>query len=429
MSEEKTPVVEETSAEIVEEPQEDGEGTVVDEKVIDICGDGSILKEILKEGEGDATPPAGAKVSVHYTGTLLDGSKFDSSRDRGQLFEFDLGMGRVIKGWDEGVATMKLGERAMFTIASDKAYGPSGSPPKIPPSATLKFDIELFKFNEYTDVSDGGDGTVQKKVLTKAPANNYQTPKDMAAVKVLYKIFTDAQTIVDQSQGEPASLFIDSGEQIVGLDKAIKSMRVGEKALFKVACELAYGAEGDATLGVPAAVDVKIEVTLVDLENPKATWSMTAEEKIQTGTGFKDAGNIFFKKADYGRAIRRYDSAIEAIGNTEEFQPEEVVSANKVLVSCHLNKSQCKLKESLFTAAIEDASQALEIDSNSVKALYRRASANNSMGNWKEAREDLAHALSIEPDNKGCTSLMKKVKGAEKKYNDKQKKLYSKMFQ
>ena len=99
---------------------------------ITIEKDGGILKEILVEGSGSDTPWAGDKVFVHYVGTLTDGSKFDSSRDRGDKFSFNLGKSEVIKGWDQGVATMKIGEKAMFTIKADYGYGSAGSPPKIP---------------------------------------------------------------------------------------------------------------------------------------------------------------------------------------------------------------------------------------------------------------------------------------------------------
>jgi FKBP-type peptidyl-prolyl cis-trans isomerase len=101
-----------------------------------------LKKEDLAPGKGTAAK-AGDTVRVHYTGTLLDGTKFDSSRDRNEPFEFKLGAGMVIKGWDEGVAGMKPGGKRKLTIPSDKAYGKRGSPPVIPPDAPLLFDVEL----------------------------------------------------------------------------------------------------------------------------------------------------------------------------------------------------------------------------------------------------------------------------------------------
>jgi FKBP-type peptidyl-prolyl cis-trans isomerase len=95
-----------------------------------------------KVGTG-AEAKAGDTVSVHYTGTLMNGTKFDSSLDRKQPFDFKLGTGGVIKGWDQGVVGMKVGGKRRLVIPSDLAYGEKGSPPKIPPNSPLKFDIEL----------------------------------------------------------------------------------------------------------------------------------------------------------------------------------------------------------------------------------------------------------------------------------------------
>jgi FKBP-type peptidyl-prolyl cis-trans isomerase FkpA len=86
----------------------------------------------------------GNTVEVHYTGWLKDGSKFDSSRDRGKPFAFTLGAGMVIKGWDEGVAGMKVGGKRKLVIPSDLAYGPRGRP-GIPPDSELTFDVELLQ--------------------------------------------------------------------------------------------------------------------------------------------------------------------------------------------------------------------------------------------------------------------------------------------
>ena len=96
----------------------------------------------LQEGTG-AEAVAGKRVTVHYVGTLTNGSKFDSSRDRGKGFSFTLGAGEVIAGWDRGVAGMKIGGLRRLTIPPDLAYGDRGFPPVIPPRSTLVFEVEL----------------------------------------------------------------------------------------------------------------------------------------------------------------------------------------------------------------------------------------------------------------------------------------------
>ncbi|MBU0546857.1 MAG: FKBP-type peptidyl-prolyl cis-trans isomerase [Patescibacteria group bacterium] len=101
--------------------------------------------EILKEGSGDGAEN-GDSLKVHYTGTLEDGTKFDSSLDRGEPFVFTLGAGQVIKGWDKGLLEAKVGEKRKLTIPSELAYGQSGAAGgKIPANATLIFEIEVLE--------------------------------------------------------------------------------------------------------------------------------------------------------------------------------------------------------------------------------------------------------------------------------------------
>ena len=107
--------------------------------------DSGLMYQVLAEGSGNEKPSPGDTVSAHYTGTFLDGRKFDSSVDRGQPIQFPVGAGRVIKGWDEALIDMKKGEKRILIIPPDLAYGASGRGP-IPPNSTLVFEVELLDF-------------------------------------------------------------------------------------------------------------------------------------------------------------------------------------------------------------------------------------------------------------------------------------------
>jgi len=103
--------------------------------------------QVITPGDERNFPKKGDVVTIHYVGTLTDGTKFDSSRDRGEPFVTQIGIGKVIKGWDEGVPQLSVGSKAVLTATPDFAYGARGFPPIIPPNSTLKFEVELLKIN------------------------------------------------------------------------------------------------------------------------------------------------------------------------------------------------------------------------------------------------------------------------------------------
>ena len=106
-----------------------------------------VEKTTISPGDGKTFPKKGDMLTMHYHGALSNGKKFDSSYDRGSPFKFQIGVGQVIKGWDEGVVKMSLGEKAQLKISPDFGYGENGFPPVIPPSSELVFDVELLGIN------------------------------------------------------------------------------------------------------------------------------------------------------------------------------------------------------------------------------------------------------------------------------------------
>jgi len=101
----------------------------------------------ITPGDGQTFPKTGDQVSIHYVGTLENGKQFDSSRDRGKPFVTKIGVGQVIRGWDEGVPQLSLGQKARLECSPDYAYGEQGYPPIIPGNSTLFFEVELLKIN------------------------------------------------------------------------------------------------------------------------------------------------------------------------------------------------------------------------------------------------------------------------------------------
>ena len=146
-----------------------------------------VTVETAVEGDGVNFPQKGDKMKMHYTGTLKsDGSKFDSSRDRGKPFEFTIGVGQVIKGWDEGVMKMSLGQRATLQITADYGYGAAGHPPVIPENADLVFDVEVLAINGKKGFYTQGEFDKYKAKLDEWKAKQiakYDEKPDWAAKK------------------------------------------------------------------------------------------------------------------------------------------------------------------------------------------------------------------------------------------------------
>ncbi|XP_046394110.1 peptidyl-prolyl cis-trans isomerase FKBP4 isoform X2 [Ischnura elegans] len=387
--------------------------------------DGGILKEIITEGTGEKTPANGNKIFVHYVGTLTDGTKFDSSRDRGTPFEFILGKGSVIKSWDIGVATMKKGEKSVFTCKSEYAYGSSGSPPKIPPDATLIFEIELLDW-QGEDLSPKKDGGIIREQIVKG--EGYSTPNDGALVEVHIIGRHDGR----EFENRDVKFTIGEGDEegiFPGLERALEKFKKGEKSLLKMKPQYAFKDKGHAEYNIPPNAEVEYEVELKNFEKAKESWELDCDGKLEQAGLFKEKGTNYFKAGKIDKALKQYKKIIKFIEHETGFEGDKNTERRAVLLATHLNLAMCYLKLDECVEARDQCNKALEIDSQNVKGLFRRGQALLNIGEPELGRKDFEEVLKIEPNNKAAANQIilcaKKIK--EQKQNE--KKIYANMFE
>ncbi|KAF9919450.1 hypothetical protein FBU30_011017 [Linnemannia zychae] len=267
--------------------------------------DGLLWKKILKEGSGE-TPTVKSNVNVQYVGTLFpSGEKFDSSRDRNSPFNFKLGVGQVIKGWDEGVKTMKIGELADLICAPEYAYGAQGSPPKIPANSTLKFEVELLGFQESAD-------------------------------------------------------------------------------------------------------------------NPTAKLALAKKKK--------DQGNAFFKAGENGPAAQAYKEGADQLKDMAGATPEQLQESGPLRLTLLSNLAAAYLKLNENGKAVDACLQALKIQDDHVKVIYRLAQAYLGMSEFEDAKKVAQRGLEVAPADATFTNQLKVIAAKQAAFKNKEKAAYSKMF-
>lgn len=271
--------------------------------------------DIRQEGEGLETPCDGCSVSLHYTGTLLDGTKFDSSLDRDEPFEFSLGKGQVIRAFDIGISTMKKGEKCVLTCASNYAYGVAGSPPNIPPNSTLKFELEMLGWKGQ-DLSKNGDGGIERFIVVKS--DKKKTPNDGAFVKCHVtgrlndRIFDERDIEFNIGEGEEFGV-------ITGIETALEKMNQGETSRLIVKPKYAFGVDGNEQLQIPPNATVEYTVTLNEFEKALESWKLDKEESLAQSKLFKDKGTGYFKQDKFRMALKFYEKCHSFLSNCGEF--------------------------------------------------------------------------------------------------------------
>lgn len=226
----------------------------------------------IEAGDGPA-PQAGDVVSVHYRGTLEDGTQFDSSYDRGEPIQFALGQGMVIPGWDEGIGLMKVGGKARLVIPPDLAYGDQGAGDVIPPGATLTFEVELVDIlpgspEAPTEVDEGDYVTTDSGLkYYDLEVGDGASPQVGQGVAVHYTGWLEDGTKFDSSldRGQPFTFALGMRQVIPGWDEGVTTMKVGGRRQLVIPPELGYGQQGAGGV-IPPNATLIFEVELLAVQ-------------------------------------------------------------------------------------------------------------------------------------------------------------------
>lgn len=348
---------------------------------------------------------------------------FATSGDHG--IEFYLSEGHLCEAIPIAVRKMKEGEKAVLAVQPQYGFGEIGIS-DVPPSSELTINLELVSWKKVTDVTD--DGAVVLKVLKKG--KGYDKPKDGATVTVTYTgKMMDGTVFEERGEGNEHKFVVDEEEIIEGLDLAVMKMDKGEVAEVTIKPQYAFGpSENEREQAtVPGNSTVVYTIEIVDFMNPKSSWDMSNAEKIEDARKRKEKGNEAYKAGKLARAVKKYEGAVKVIDYDKEFgESKEASKELKKSIWLNLAAANLKLKDS--GKVIQHCDKVLEIDSQNVKALYRRAQAHMAKEDFIESEQDIKQAIDLEPGNKDLVNLHKRMRIQRKAASKQEAKLYSTMF-
>ena len=406
---------------------------------------GFVHKQQLTAGDGHI-PPDKATVTIHYI-AYCDNTPFDNSYTRQQPFTFRLGTGIVIRGWDAAVASMSTHERARFVVHPRYAYADRGftitqrgqaltsaqrgqrSTPQpaqssaavspadsfiIPPNKELTFEIELLHWEHVQKATE--DGGVMKQIVRHG--EGHQRPNDGARCRCRWRgrvagrddCFDVRGWSEAKTDDEATEVVIGSDPHLLpGIEDGLRNMYQNEVALFTFRPDYGYGEKGNEALGVPPAATLQYEIELLSFEKGAETWQLSDEQKMEYMEEWKNKANLSYNADDLTRAIRKYLKVLACFQFDSHLTPQQRQRVYELKVACHANMAMARSKEGRSSDVFKHCNEALRMNPDHVKTLFRRGVAYANMHDDENALVDLSRALSLEPANKAIEVELRAV--------------------
>lgn len=385
--------------------------------------DQGVIKVVKRKGLDGDRPMIGDRVTVHYTGKLLNGKRFDCSRERKEPFCFNVGKGQVLKAWDVAVLSMQRGEVCTLLCRPEYAYGTAGNPSKIPPNSPVVFEMELLKFEGEMLTDDGG---ILRRIKVKG--DGYTNPNDGASVEVHLEGRCDGRLFDSRDVSFIVGEAEDKGVPF-GVDRAMDSMQKGECCVLYIKPKYGFGSEGKPEYKIGPDKDLVYEVTLKDFKRAKESWEMDLNEKLDLAVGVKHKGNQYFKAGQHQQAVIQYQRIVTWLEMECGSGSEQQKRTQDFILTSHLNLALCYLRIKDFSQVVENCNKVIELDQCNEKALYRRGEARLHRNEFSLAMADFQQVLQVNPSNRAARAQISICQKKMKEHHEQDKRIYANMFQ
>jgi len=419
------------SFELVRDPRgcDLSEGEAAD--ITPLGATGGIVKHVIKKCDASGEyPNYGDKVTFEYTAyhgeDLEEENVFDSSEKDGKPFEYECLKGRVVRGFELAVLTMKPGERAFIYLKPEYAFGKEGSIPRVPPDTPVVFDTTILSVSS-PDLSLEQDMSITKKTIIKG--KGFEFPNQGAEVTVHIRgelgdnLFMDKDVVFPLGEGSAQKYDIPSC-----VEEHLDQWKLEERARLFVKAKHAYGNAGCDTFGIPSNADLTFIITMKNFKRVKDSWSMNSSEKLDLCKFYKEKGNTYYQTKEYKLAEKFYSKIIQMLLHDMSMEGEKEERRQHFVQISYQNLAQAELKLLRFVSARESCTEALKMDQNSKKAYFRRGMASFSMQDFSEAKKDFTKVLELEPDNEEAAKYLRLSEGKMKATESKMKVLEKKMI-